>query len=241
MDSWHLFDDRYFVRRKDRGSSATSNRRGGGVLVAIKKCFYLPKLDVPGLDLEAIWISVKLNHGKKMPLCVVYFPPSSHVSTNSPDSLSHNNVCYEDDGDIANAFANYFSSVFKPSTVFDGNVNCKSNCVGDLVKIESVTYDDVVLVIRELNSSLPVGVYNIPSFIIKGCAEFLIYPLLVSFNLLLRKKGFPDVWKQTRILESYLTLNLIFPNTLILWSSLRYIAGLEFLSSKPENFPANLH
>ncbi|GBM28800.1 hypothetical protein AVEN_130507-1 [Araneus ventricosus] len=43
MDSWHLFDDRYLVYRKDRGSSANSNRRGGGVLVAIKKCFSSPK------------------------------------------------------------------------------------------------------------------------------------------------------------------------------------------------------
>ncbi|GBL82798.1 hypothetical protein AVEN_106330-1 [Araneus ventricosus] len=71
---------------------------------------------------------------------------------NSPDSLFYNNVCYENDGDIANAFADYFSSVFKPSTDFDGNDECKSNCVGDLVKIKSVTYDDVVLDIRELKS-----------------------------------------------------------------------------------------
>ncbi|GBM66426.1 hypothetical protein AVEN_13018-1 [Araneus ventricosus] len=81
MDSWYLFDDRYPVYRKDRGSSANSNRRGGGVLVAIKKCFSSRKLDVPGLDLEAIWISVKLNQGKKMLLCVAYFPPSCHVVT----------------------------------------------------------------------------------------------------------------------------------------------------------------
>ncbi|GBN82678.1 hypothetical protein AVEN_241781-1 [Araneus ventricosus] len=81
MDSWNLFDDRYLVYRKDRGSSANSNRRGGGVLVAIKKCISSLKLEVPGLDLEAIWISVKLNHGEKMLLCIVYFPPSFHVVT----------------------------------------------------------------------------------------------------------------------------------------------------------------
>ncbi|GBN48693.1 hypothetical protein AVEN_59982-1 [Araneus ventricosus] len=79
IDSWHLFDDRYLVYRKDRGSSSNSSRRGGGVLVAIKKCLSSRKLDVPGLDLEAIWISVKLNYSKNMLLCVVYFPPSSHV------------------------------------------------------------------------------------------------------------------------------------------------------------------
>ncbi|GBM83453.1 hypothetical protein AVEN_86706-1 [Araneus ventricosus] len=198
IDSWHQFDERYLVYRKDCGSSPNSSRGGGGVLVAIKKCLSSRKLDVPGLDLEAIWISVKLNHGKKMLLCVVYFPPSSHV-----DTLFYNNVRYENDCDIANAFADYFSSVFKPSTDFDGNDECNSNCVSDLVKIESVTYDDVVLAIRELKSSLTVGVGNIPSFIIKGCTEFLIYPLLALFNLSLRTKVFPDVWKQTRIIPVF--------------------------------------
>ncbi|GBM16011.1 hypothetical protein AVEN_108602-1 [Araneus ventricosus] len=52
------------------------------------------------------------------------------------------------------AVARGVDSVFKPSTDFDGNDECKSNCVGDLVKIESVTYDDVVLAIRELKYSL---------------------------------------------------------------------------------------
>ncbi|GBM20906.1 hypothetical protein AVEN_253710-1 [Araneus ventricosus] len=112
IDSWYLFDDRYLVYRKDRGSSSNSSRRGGGVLVAIKKCLSPRKLDVPGLDLEAIWIS--------------------------------------------------------PSTDWnDGNDGCRSDCVGDLVKFENVTYDDVVLAISELKSSLTVDVDNVPSFIIK--------------------------------------------------------------------------
>ncbi|GBN58499.1 putative RNA-directed DNA polymerase from transposon BS [Araneus ventricosus] len=175
IDSWHLFDDRYLVYRKDRGSSSNSSRRGGGVLVAIKKCLSSRKLDVPGLDLEAIWISVKLNYSKNMLLCVVYFPPSSHVD----------------------------NSVFKPSTDLDGNDECRSDCVGDLVKIENVTYVDVVLAIKQLKSSLNVGVDNIPSSFIKGRAELFIYPLLVLFNLSLKTKVFPEVWKQTRIIPVF--------------------------------------
>ncbi|GBM32816.1 hypothetical protein AVEN_216523-1 [Araneus ventricosus] len=69
---------------------------------------------------------------------------------NSPDSLFYNNVRYNNDGDISNAFADYFSFVFKPSTDFDENDECKSDYVGDVVKIEIVTYDDVVLAISEL-------------------------------------------------------------------------------------------
>ncbi|GBO25653.1 hypothetical protein AVEN_168383-1 [Araneus ventricosus] len=100
-------------------------------------------------------------------------------------------------------FADCFSSVFKPSTDFDGNDECKTDCVGDLVKIENVTYDDVVLAISELKSSLTVGDDNIPSFIIKRCSEFLIYPLLVLFNLSLRTKVFPEVWKKKTIIPVF--------------------------------------
>ncbi|GBM90559.1 putative RNA-directed DNA polymerase from transposon BS [Araneus ventricosus] len=91
----------------------------------------------------------------------------------------------------------------EPSTDLDGNDECKSDCVDDLVKIENVTYDDVVLAISELKSSLTVGVDNILSFIIKGCSEFLIYPLLVLSNLPLRTKVFPGAWKQTKIIPVF--------------------------------------
>ncbi|GBN76943.1 hypothetical protein AVEN_113729-1 [Araneus ventricosus] len=61
IDSLELFDDRYLVFRKDRGSSSNSCRRGGGVVIAVKKCFSCT-LDLPESDLDAVWISIKLNH-----------------------------------------------------------------------------------------------------------------------------------------------------------------------------------
>ncbi|GBM10011.1 putative RNA-directed DNA polymerase from transposon BS [Araneus ventricosus] len=89
------------------------------------------------------------------------------------------------------------------TTDFDGNDECESDCVGDFVKIENVTYDDVVLAIKELKSSLTAAVDNIPYFIIKGCSEFLIYSLLVLLNLSLETKVFTEVWKQTRIIPVF--------------------------------------
>ncbi|GBN90169.1 hypothetical protein AVEN_34287-1 [Araneus ventricosus] len=56
IDSLELFDDRYLVFRRDRGSSTDSCRRGGGVLIAVKKCFNPCILDLPGSDLEAVWL-----------------------------------------------------------------------------------------------------------------------------------------------------------------------------------------
>ncbi|GBL87404.1 hypothetical protein AVEN_118348-1 [Araneus ventricosus] len=37
-------------------------------------------------------------------------------NSNLPNSLHYNNVCYENDDDITNAFADYLNSVSKPST-----------------------------------------------------------------------------------------------------------------------------
>ncbi|GBN40816.1 hypothetical protein AVEN_48163-1 [Araneus ventricosus] len=87
---------------------------------------------------------------------------------NSPNSLYYNNVCYKNDSGIANAFADYFNSAFKPSIVCEGKDEFKNNCVGDFINIDSFTYDDVVMAIKELKSYQTVGVDKIPSFIIKG-------------------------------------------------------------------------
>ncbi|GBO02461.1 hypothetical protein AVEN_180468-1 [Araneus ventricosus] len=47
IDSYDLFDDRYLVSRKDRDSSTNSCKRGGGVIVAIKKNISASQIHVP--------------------------------------------------------------------------------------------------------------------------------------------------------------------------------------------------
>ncbi|GBN17747.1 hypothetical protein AVEN_167372-1 [Araneus ventricosus] len=57
---------------------------------------------------------------------------------NTPDSLFYNNVCYENDGDIANAFADYFSSVFKSSTDLMEMMNAKATASVILLKSKAL-------------------------------------------------------------------------------------------------------
>jgi hypothetical protein len=78
IDSSVLFDNRYLVFRRDRESMSGTCKRGGGVLIAIKKCFSAAQIVVHELELECLWISVNLKYRKKMLLCVVYFPPMSN-------------------------------------------------------------------------------------------------------------------------------------------------------------------
>ncbi|GBM51382.1 hypothetical protein AVEN_168768-1 [Araneus ventricosus] len=112
-----------------------------------------------------------------------------------PDKLYYNDKCFTNDIDIANAYADYFCSVFKPSSEYDSNDAVDFNGFGDFVGIDTITYDDVVVAIKELKSTSTIDIDNIPPFIIKGCAEFLVYPLLTLFNLSLKTNTFPHAWK----------------------------------------------
>ncbi|GBN32056.1 hypothetical protein AVEN_97329-1 [Araneus ventricosus] len=191
IDSSDLFDDRYLVFRKDRDSSTSSCKRGGGVIVAIKKNISASQIHVPLIDLECIRISVKLKFGKKLLLCVLYLPPASGIdrslrtsakfcikrdygnylhlvekdlisqskkfwphfkkdknNNHLPDKLYYNDKCFTNDIDIANAYADYFYSAFKPSYEYDSNDAVDFNGFGDFVGIDTITY-------RVSNKGLP--------------------------------------------------------------------------------------
>ncbi|GBM32599.1 hypothetical protein AVEN_195559-1 [Araneus ventricosus] len=111
------------------------------------------------------------------------------------------------DIDIVNAYADYFCSVFKPSIEYDSNDAVEFNGFGDFVGIDTVTYDDVVMAVKELKSTLTIGIVNIPPFTIKGCSEFLVYPLLALFNLSLETNNFPHAWKLTEFFPVFETGN----------------------------------
>ncbi|GBL74109.1 hypothetical protein AVEN_231007-1 [Araneus ventricosus] len=112
-----------------------------------------------------------------------------------PGKLYYNDKCFINDIDIANVYADYFCSVFKLSTEYDCNDAVEFNGFGNFVGIDTVTYDDVVMAVKELKYTLTIGIDNIPPFIIKGCAEFLVYSLLALFNLSLKTNAFPHAWK----------------------------------------------
>ncbi|GBM77905.1 hypothetical protein AVEN_48166-1 [Araneus ventricosus] len=121
------------LKSVDRDSSTSSCKRGGGVTVAIKKNMHDPRIHVPLIDLECIWILVKLKFGKKLLLCVLYLPPASGID--------------------------------QPSTEYDRNDAVEFNDFGILVGIDTVTYDDVVMAVKELKSNSTICIDNIPPFI----------------------------------------------------------------------------
>ncbi|GBM75495.1 hypothetical protein AVEN_183811-1 [Araneus ventricosus] len=99
INSSDLFEDRYLVFRKERDSSTSSCKRGGGVIIAIKKNISASQIHVPLIDLECIWISVKLILGKKLLLCVLYLPPASGI-----DRYNKFFDCFDRFGSFENMF-----------------------------------------------------------------------------------------------------------------------------------------
>jgi len=126
-----------------------------------------------------------------------YFKKSTTTS-----KIVYNGTESVDNFEISNMFADYFGSVYlnssnyiKPTfSSFDPNYYFSD------VAVDKIFHDDIVCAIKELKSSLTVGVDQVPAFIIKGCSEPLIYPLLILFNLSIKSNCFPDVWKQTKII-----------------------------------------
>ncbi|CAK1549330.1 unnamed protein product, partial [Leptosia nina] len=72
-----VFDNRYLVYRKDRYSSCSSKRDGGGVLIAVKNNIHAIRLEHYESVYEDLWISVNLNNSSLngLLICVCYLPP----------------------------------------------------------------------------------------------------------------------------------------------------------------------
>ena len=70
--------------------------------------------------------------------------------------------------------------------------------MGEIV-INSITQNEIRDAVKRLKSNKAVGPDRLPSYIVKGCIDFLVYPLHYLFNLSLKTKVFPKIWKEVRL------------------------------------------
>ena len=71
-----LFPSNYKVYRRDRDLSSSQKKKGGGVLIAVKKCFQSNSIEFKN-NIEAVLIQIQPNssNNSKIFICNVYFPP----------------------------------------------------------------------------------------------------------------------------------------------------------------------
>lgn len=77
-----LFDSNFVVHRRDRETSNSSKREGGGVLIAINNRFRTIRQHSWESHLEDLWITVVSSNINQpvINICVCYLPPYLHIS-----------------------------------------------------------------------------------------------------------------------------------------------------------------
>lgn len=85
--SEELFDNRYLVYRRDR----KEQKRGGGVLIALKKHLVAHERNDWNTNAEDIWVTISIKNFIKIHLCCVYIPPGVNHSHNINEFM--NKLC----------------------------------------------------------------------------------------------------------------------------------------------------
>lgn len=104
--------------------------------------------------------------------------------------------------EAAQAFANFFSSVFPPRVpLLDHNKNVEQNGMNsaNLININTISSEDVYSGIARLKPQSSLGPDAFPAYILKGCKDWLVLPLAYIFNLALLTGEYPNEWKLTRV------------------------------------------
>ena len=107
-----------------------------------------------------------------------------------PSEVDFGGQSYDDPQAIANAFAQYFSSVYQTSTASN-----LANCWGNF-RFSEITEGQVMNSIKKLKPKKATGSDSIPAYIYKGCAELFSAPLALIFNLAIKNGVFPGRLKE---------------------------------------------
>lgn len=101
-------------------------------------------------------------------------------------------ICFKHQ-DVCQAFADHFSSCFVRHDNTTAVITLEDSA--DCLAYDIVTEHEVLSAIQKLKPKLSTGIDEIPSFIIKGCADIFGPVLAHLFNLSLRTGVFPRHWK----------------------------------------------
>lgn len=103
---------------------------------------------------------------------------------------------------VADGFARYFESVYSQNEA-SYEIPDMSTSPHDLLNIEHISINEITTALKKLKAKTSAGPDHIPPYIIKGCGNVLIQPLYFIFNLSIKNRTFPSVWKNTRVCPIY--------------------------------------
>lgn len=104
--------------------------------------------------------------------------------------------------DAANAFADYFSSMFLgdiPSLDPRDTMARDTSRSACYVHIDSICEDDVEAGLKKLKPDSSIGPDSLPPYILKACKHYFLSPILHIFNLSIHTGKYPTQWKISRV------------------------------------------
>ena len=117
-----------------------------------------------------------------------------------PDKIKYKGVSISDDLERAEAFNDYFKSIYKDHTCCSPPDLCPVNSnINELLELIQVTPEDVFSLLFNLDVSKATGPDKLPAIILKMCAESLSPSLSVFINASLRTGLCISEWKQANI------------------------------------------
>lgn len=124
---------------------------------------------------------------------------SQKTETNIPEEMHYNNVSCTGSKNTANMFALYFSSVFSPGEFLECNAGTPKKYYCD----SPFTENEVLLALKKLKGNRAIGPDGLPGYIVKGCSELLLKPLLYIFNLSLKTSTYPTDWRISKVIPTF--------------------------------------
>jgi hypothetical protein len=118
-----------------------------------------------------------------------------------PDKIKYKGVSISDALERAEAFNDYFKSIYKDHTCCSPPNLCPVNSnISELLELIQVTPEDVLFsLLHNLDVSKATGPDKLPAIILKKCAESLSPSLSVFINASLRTGLCISAWKQVNI------------------------------------------
>lgn len=104
---------------------------------------------------------------------------------------------------IADMFANSFSSVFSKAVLSNDDADIKFNESTYSVSHIKITECDIIRGIKKLDVSKGAGPDEIPPIFIKRCGSAITLPLSIIYNRSLCDGVFPDMWKVAKIVPVF--------------------------------------
>ena len=117
---------------------------------------------------------------------------TSRIPTQLIDNANNN---FTEPQAIVNAFATTFSKVYTS----DNAPSMDSTDCTRSFTINSVSEQDLIIIMSKFSTKLTAGDDLIPSFLVHDCKYAFSEPLTIIINLALRSNTFPDRWKRARI------------------------------------------